>query len=133
MFISLGEEIKWEGLPLPMPPMDHPLQHVFLYRPSSFEVLAYSFPMLLGIVLGSISFTGSMVAFGKLQGLISEKPLRWPMQKLVNILLVVGIFVAAWASAAPQSRTASITILAALALLLGYCKFCPLAGRTCRW
>ena len=45
------------------------------------STLCRDFPMLLGIVFGSVSFTGSLVAFGKLQGLISEKPLRWPLQK----------------------------------------------------
>ncbi len=40
------------------------------------------FPMLLGMVFGSVSFTGSLVAFGKLQGLITEKPVRWPLPEI---------------------------------------------------
>jgi NAD(P) transhydrogenase subunit beta len=93
--------------------------------------LAHTFPMLLGIVFGSISFTGSLVAFGKLQGLVSEKPLRWPGQKIINIVLALGILVAAGGSgsAGPQvSPTTCIVVLAVLALLLGVLQVLPIGG-----
>src|ERR1017187_1962389 len=86
LFISLGEWLRGIGIDFPWTgvmwgsrgPPDLPFE----------RVIAHSGPMLLGIVLGAISFTGSLVAFGKLEGLISEKPLRWPLQKPVNILVV---------------------------------------------
>jgi NAD(P) transhydrogenase subunit beta len=114
LFISLAEELRWEGAPMG--------------KPSPFAVLAYSFPMLLGMVLGSISFTGSLVAFGKLQGLISEKPLRWPMQKIVNVALVAGILVAAFASCSQADRTVWIVIITVLALFLGVLQVLPIGG-----
>ena len=115
MFISLAEEIKWEGAPSG--------------KPSVLAVLAYSFPMLLGIVLGAVSFTGSLVAFGKLQGLISEKPLRWPFQKVINVVLLAGIFGAAAASCShPVWQTLAIIILTALALMLGVLQVLPIGG-----
>ncbi len=114
MFISLGEEIKWEGAPAG--------------KASAFAVLAYSFPMLLGMTLGAISFTGSLIAFGKLQGLVTEKPVRWPAQKLINVVLVASILLAAFASWSPENRTVSIIILAVLALSLGVLQVLPIGG-----
>jgi H+-translocating NAD(P) transhydrogenase subunit beta len=86
-------------------------------------------PKLLGIVLGSVSFTGSLVAFGKLQGLISEKPFRWPLQKTINALLLLAILASAWASADHLQRPLLwIVVLAALALLLGVLQVLPIGG-----
>ena len=54
--------------------------------------------MALGVAIGAITFTGSIIAFGKLQGLISGKPVTFPMQHPLNallgalmILLIVGL------------------------------------------
>ena len=44
-----------------------------------------------GGLIGGISFSGSLVAFGKLQGLLRDRPYIFPAQKLINL----GIFVAA--------------------------------------
>ncbi len=86
-------------------------------------------PKLLGIVLGSVSFTGSLVAFGKLQGLISEKPLRWPFQKAINALLLLAILASAGASVGdPRRAMLWIVVLAVLALLLGVLQVLPIGG-----
>jgi NAD(P) transhydrogenase subunit beta len=114
LFISLGEELKWEGGPVG--------------EPSIGACLAYSLPMLLGIVLGAISFSGSLVAFGKLQGLVSEKQLRWPLQKHINIVVAATICIVAFCSWNPQQRTVSIIILTSLALLLGVLQVLPIGG-----
>ena len=47
--------------------------------------------ILLGLVIGTVSFTGSMIAFGKLNGNINDKTL--PMQQVVNIGLLILILV----------------------------------------
>ncbi len=47
--------------------------------------------ILLGLVIGTVSFTGSMIAFGKLNGNINDKTL--PLQQVVNIGLLVLIAV----------------------------------------
>ncbi len=47
--------------------------------------------ILLGLVIGTVSFTGSMIAFGKLNGNINDKTL--PLQQVVNIGLLVMIAV----------------------------------------
>jgi len=48
-------------------------------------------PILFSTVIGSVSFWGSNVAFGKLQGLISGASVKLPGQQLINALLLVGI------------------------------------------
>ena len=48
-------------------------------------------PTLLAMVIGSISFWGSNVAFGKLQELIPSQPLALPGQKIINGLLLLGL------------------------------------------
>jgi H+-translocating NAD(P) transhydrogenase subunit beta len=84
-------------------------------------------PMLLGVVFGSVSFTGSLVAFGKLQGLISEKPWRWPGQKTGNALLFVVILVSSGAAASSQNKI-WILLPAAAALLVGVAQVLPIGG-----
>jgi NAD(P) transhydrogenase subunit beta len=51
-------------------------------------------PILLSMVIGSVSFWGSNIAFGKLQGLISGQPVKVPGQQVLNGLLLVGIVAA---------------------------------------
>ncbi len=46
---------------------------------------------MFGCVIGSISFSGSLVAFGKLQGIISERAITSTPQKIVNALLFFGL------------------------------------------
>ena len=51
-------------------------------------------PILFAAVIGSISFWGSNIAFGKLQGIVPSQPLKVPGQQVINALLLVGIVVA---------------------------------------
>jgi NAD(P) transhydrogenase subunit beta len=86
------------------------------------------FPMLLGVVFGSVSFTGSLVAFGKLQGLITEKPVRWPLQKAINALLAAAILATAAAAAQRQGQPIWILALMLAALSLGVLQVLPIGG-----
>jgi NAD(P) transhydrogenase subunit beta len=88
-----------------------------------------AFPKLLGIILGAVSFTGSLVAFGKLQGILSEKPLRLPQQKLINIAVVLGVMATAvLAVENPKMATLWIIALSILALGLGVLQVMPIGG-----
>ncbi|MGD0166321.1 MAG: NAD(P)(+) transhydrogenase (Re/Si-specific) subunit beta [Gaiellaceae bacterium] len=51
-----------------------------------------SVAIILSALIGSISFAGSMIAFGKLQGLVGDRPIVWKGQRVGNILiLLIGI------------------------------------------
>ena len=48
---------------------------------------------MFGCVIGAISFWGSVIAWAKLQGVMSEKPINSPLQKIANVVLFLGLLV----------------------------------------
>ncbi len=46
--------------------------------------------IFVGIFVGALTFTGSVVAFGKLQGIIGSKPLMLPARHLLNVLMLIA-------------------------------------------
>jgi H+-translocating NAD(P) transhydrogenase subunit beta len=51
-------------------------------------------PIMFSMVVGSVSFWGSNVAFGKLQDLIPQQPVKVPGQQVINAVLLLGIIAA---------------------------------------
>jgi NAD(P) transhydrogenase subunit beta len=83
---------------------------------------------VLDIVIGSITFTGSLIASGKLQGLIAGKPIMIPGGRIVTIALVVVTVVAtAYLWAGNLSVPVMLIILAA-ALVFGVTMVLPIGG-----
>src|SRR2546428_4690531 len=89
---------------------------------------AQVFPSVLSIVIGSISFAGSMVAFAKLQELMTGTPITYPAQQIVNGLLAAAIVGFAIAVLAVASIPFSFLSLMALALVLGVAFVLPIGG-----
>ncbi|MCL4133009.1 UNVERIFIED_CONTAM: hypothetical protein GTU68_063659 [Idotea baltica] len=57
----------------------------------------HSVEVYLGILIGAVTFTGSVVAFGKLSGRIGSKPLLLPNRHLINLgMLIAAIFICSW-------------------------------------
>lgn len=84
--------------------------------------------IVLGTVIGAVSFTGSIIAFAKLQELLSGKPLQFPMQRLLNALLLLGIAILGVAVAIGTGGTAALWLIFALALVLGAMFVLPIGG-----
>jgi NAD(P) transhydrogenase subunit beta len=87
-------------------------------------------PILFSMVIGSISFWGSNIAFGKLQGLIPGKPLKLPGQQVVNGLLLAGILAACIALAVDNETPPEALFIAVLlaAAVLGNLVVLPIGG-----
>ena len=83
---------------------------------------------ILGALIGSISFSGSLVAFAKLQELVSGRPITYPGQKFGNsALLAAAVGVAAVILAGPQ-RDALVIGLIAGACVFGVLFVLPIGG-----
>jgi proton-translocating NAD(P)+ transhydrogenase subunit beta len=97
--------------------------HIKSSHPATYVVLE----VLLGVLIGTVSFAGSAVAFAKLQELMTGRPLTYPGQQLINgvvgvaaVALIVTILV--------TSSTSLLWILLALAFVLGVIFVLPIGG-----
>ncbi len=83
--------------------------------------------MALGTAIGAITFTGSIVAFSKLQGLVSGQPLVFPFQHLINaviggvIVLLILLFVA-------TGSTAIFWLIVLASFAIGLLLILPIGG-----
>ena len=86
-----------------------------------------SVSILASIVIGATTFTGSFVAFGKLQGLLPGRPLVFPGQNVVNAVIgasIVGL--AIWAGVGDEA--AGYWAVAGVALVAGVLVVVPIGG-----
>ncbi|EJW22081.1 hypothetical protein IMCC14465_04750 [alpha proteobacterium IMCC14465] len=63
----------------------------FGIAPDGYIKTASLVEMSLGVAIGAITFSGSIIAFAKLQGTMSGAPIILPLRHLINLLLFVGI------------------------------------------
>src|ERR1700730_12973928 len=83
--------------------------------------------MGLGTAIGAITFTGSVVAFAKLQGLVSGRPLVFPLQHPLNAgLPIVLVVLLAWVAAGALPVAFALVVLVSLAL--GFLLILPIGG-----
>src|SRR3954464_4478913 len=83
--------------------------------------------MAIGLTIGAITFTGSIVAFAKLQGLVSGRPLIFPFQHSLNAALGLSLIVLIVIFVIGESPVAFI-LLVLLSLLFGFLVIVPIGG-----
>ncbi|MGO8755379.1 MAG: NAD(P)(+) transhydrogenase (Re/Si-specific) subunit beta [Gallionellaceae bacterium] len=83
--------------------------------------------LFIGTFVGAVTFTGSIVAFGKLSGKLGSKPLRFPGQHWVNLALGIAMLVFGIVFVAAQSWMPFL-IMTGIALLLGFLLIMPIGG-----
>lgn len=105
-----------------------------MYSPSSFGVgdvgdikTVALVEMSIGVAIGAITFTGSIIAFLKLDGRMSGKPIMLPMRHIVNLALGIGIVVLVGVLVATESYFV-FWLIVALSLLLGVLIIIPIGG-----
>ena len=83
--------------------------------------------ILLSILIGSITVTGSFVAFAKLQGLVPGRPLVFAGQRFVNgLIFIVLIGFAVWAGVG--ANESGYWVVAAISLVIGVMTVIPIGG-----
>lgn len=85
----------------------------------------------LGTIIGGITFTGSIVAFGKLQGIMASKPLHLPGRHAINLGLIasnlatMGLFLG---TSNPSTGVACLGVSAALSFIQGWLLTAAIGG-----
>lgn len=108
--VAIAEFIRLTSLPNAVVPMDT------------------SITTILGVIIGGITFSGSMIAFGKLQGFISGAPIKLPLQNVVSALILLATVVASVYIVAITPATSIFYLIVGLALLYGIFLVLPIGG-----
>jgi H+-translocating NAD(P) transhydrogenase subunit beta len=83
--------------------------------------------MLASVLIGSVTFTGSLIAFAKLQGILGGAPLTYRLQKPLNGVLALAVLgFGAWAFVAQEA--VPFLAVAGIALVLGILTVLPVGG-----
>ncbi|HEY9426642.1 MAG TPA: NAD(P)(+) transhydrogenase (Re/Si-specific) subunit beta [Gemmatimonadaceae bacterium] len=87
-----------------------------------------SLSVALGTAIGAVSFTGSIIAFAKLQELLSGKPHQFPLQRVFNLMLAIAIAVLAVLLIAGTGGMPALWGIFIVALVLGALLVLPIGG-----
>ena len=83
---------------------------------------------MLGVLIGGVTLTGSLVAFAKLQGIMTGSPITFPLQQPVNVLLVAGFLAGSVYFLFTPQNTLLFLGLVGVSLLLGVLFVIPIGG-----
>lgn len=75
--------------------------------------------IFVGVFIGAITFTGSIVAFGKLRALISSKPLTLPARHILNLIMLVACVFLGYQFITNEHALTPLLIMTAIAGVLG--------------
>ncbi len=104
------------------------------YAPTAFDIGSVGdihksslVEMSLGVAIGAITFTGSVIAFAKLSGRMSGAPIILPARHAINIALAVALVYSIYLLVVTQSQLA-FWMVAILAFVLGVLIIIPIGG-----
>tara|TARA_B100000989_G_C19518094_1_gene462723 strand:- start:115 stop:1512 length:1398 start_codon:yes stop_codon:yes gene_type:complete len=104
------------------------------YSPESYGIgvvgsinIASLIEMAIGVTIGAITFTGSIIAFSKLQGLMSGAPISFGGQHLLNLIIALSLIAMITFLAQSESRLIFWSIIV-LSLILGVLLIIPIGG-----
>jgi NAD(P) transhydrogenase subunit beta len=84
--------------------------------------------IMLGTLIGTVTFSGSMIAFAKLQNLITGAPVTWPLHKALNGLLLLAILALGGYLVFVERNVTLFIVLMGLGLVLGITSVVPIGG-----
>ena len=97
-----------------------------LFTPGTEVSILLLFSIILSLLIGTLTFTGSFIAFGKLQGLVTTKPVTFTGQQLFNAIIAVVIIIASYM--VPTYGLNSFYTIVFLSGLLGILLVIPIGG-----
>ena len=98
-----------------------------VFNPAQAHSGAQKIELFIGAFIGAITFTASVIAFGKLSGKVSGKPVSFSGQHLLNLIMAIFMVAAGVAYFLTDSHAAFL-IMCAIALVLGITLIIPIGG-----
>jgi NAD(P) transhydrogenase subunit beta len=92
------------------------------------EATIHELEIFIGVFIGAVTFTGSIVAFGKLNGSIDSKPFMLPARHLLNIGLLVGSVLLGVQFMGTEQGLQPLLIMTGLAGILGFLLVMGIGG-----
>lgn len=89
---------------------------------------SFTISVILSILIGLVTFTGSMVAAGKLQGIVPGRPIVFPYNQLMNMLLLGVIIVLGSMLVIHPDKLHILIMLISLSSILGILTVIPIGG-----
>jgi NAD(P) transhydrogenase subunit beta len=90
--------------------------------------LTVSIPIVLDVLIGAITLSGSVIAAGKLQGIIPGKPIVFPGSRVLNVLMAVVAVAAGVLTIVLPPSALILSILLVAALAIGVLMVLPIGG-----
>jgi NAD(P) transhydrogenase subunit beta len=84
--------------------------------------------IILSLLIGGVTFTGSMIAFGKLQGLVTGKVVKYPLQHPLNLLLILAVLAGGVFILLNPTNIPMVLIITLISLVLGVLLVLPIGG-----
>lgn len=102
----------------------------YLQQPEESSITVHLIEVFIGVFIGALTFTGSIIAWGKLDGKIKSKPLQYPGRHVVNIILVLASIVLGvlFVQAPGTSGMIYLVIMTAIALFIGIMLVMAIGG-----
>jgi len=83
------------------------------------ESTIHDIEIFIGVFIGAITFTGSIIAFGKLRALISSKPLILPARHFLNLAMLLAVVWLGYQFVSAEHALQPLLIMTAIAAVLG--------------
>lgn len=104
-----------------------------IHAPTETNTLAQRIELFIGAFIGAITFSASMIAFGKLSGKFSAKPIHFKNQHLLNLALAIlmlgcGIIFSSGMVFYNQGSQLAFLVMCGFALILGVTLIIPIGG-----
>jgi NAD(P) transhydrogenase subunit beta len=90
--------------------------------------LNVSIPIVLDVLIGSITFSGSLIAAGKLQGTIPSQPLTFRGARILNVVVALAAVMAGILVIAVAQNIVLLIVVLVAALVLGVLMVLPIGG-----
>tara|TARA_B100000676_G_scaffold85573_1_gene85690 strand:- start:126 stop:1496 length:1371 start_codon:yes stop_codon:yes gene_type:complete len=84
--------------------------------------------IVISIFVGTLTFTGSFIAFGKLQGFISGQPIVFPGQQLINALFALGLLATGFFFVQDPNQMNYFYVVIIISAILGITLTIPIGG-----